>query len=127
MGFRLRAAFETINASQQLLTALAENDAKAAAESATEMVLNACRYGLTEDLLTGLKLRSKQALGGRKSANTKKERIRELHQTISSRAADLLNSGKPRHQIVSILSKRYHLSSRQIRRIIRSDKNGHLS
>ena len=128
IGFCWKAAFETIKARDSLEKASQDNDAYAAAVSAAAMMLNACRYGLASELRVGYAWREGQAKGGRKSASAKRDAVDEQHQVISELANKLLESGRRQSDAVNALSKRTGLSSRHIRRIIKSKKKeGHVT
>lgn len=123
LGFRWKAAFETMVASQKLERALQEQDAQSAAESAAAMVLNACRYGLASELRPGLAWREGQAKGGRRN----KARSKGIHETrdqsIRQQFGALMADGRTRATAVSVLAQRHSLSRRHINRILGDDKN----
>ena len=119
-GFKIKAAAETIRSASRLEQAIIAGDANESAKYAALMILNGCRYGLSEELLVGHRWRAGQSKGGKKSGKTRQDESLRLHDRIRQEAKALENQGKPRRQLAGILSRRFGFTPNHIRRILRN-------
>ena len=123
IGFRYKAAAETIKASQKLLACLKTDDMHNAPYWAATMLLNACRYGLGSELLVGYKWRKGQSKGGKKGGEAKAESVKEKHEAIRQHAEQLEKQGKSPRELAGILGKIYNYTPQHIRRILQKKGN----
>ncbi|MBU1275402.1 MAG: hypothetical protein KJ720_08500 [Proteobacteria bacterium] len=118
IGFRYKAAAETIKAAQKLLVCLKTDDMHNAPYWAATMLLNACRYGLGSELLVGYKWRRGQSKGGSKGSKTRQALTNQWHESIRDHANKLLQQGKSPRELAGILGKIYNYTPQHIRRIL---------
>lgn len=82
------------------------------------LIASAIRAELFEPAIQGILAQQSLELGGEAAGQIRSKAAASRHKLILHQARNLLKEGKAKHDISSILAKRFELSSRQIRSIL---------
>ena len=118
-GVRISSAKAVIIQANNLRYAIEEKNLDEALIRMMLMTAAAIRMEIFEDAMWGLHSEQYMSKGGRASGAIRREKAAVEHHRIAVDAKKLLRDGVPRHELSSRLAKRYPLTPRRIRDVLK--------
>ena len=118
-GVRISSAKAVIIHANVLRDAIEEKNLDEALIRMMLMTAAAIRMEIFEDAMWGLHSEQHMSKGGLASAAIRREKAAVGHHRIAVEAKKLLRDGVPRHELSSRLAKRYPLTPRRIRDVLK--------
>ena len=118
-GVRISSAKAVIIHANVLRDAIEEKNLDEALIRMMLMTAAAIRMEIFEDAMWGLHSEQYMSKGGRASGAIRREKAAVEHHRIAVDAKKLLRDGVPRHELSSRLAKRYPLTPRRIRDVLK--------
>ena len=119
-GVRISSAKAVIIHAQNLRDAIEEKNLDEALIRMMLMTASAIRMEIFEDAMWGLHSEQHMSKGGLASGAIRREKAAVGHHRIAVEAKKLLRDGVPRHELCSRLAKRYPLTPRRIRDVLKA-------
>ena len=118
-GVRISSAKAVIIHAKNLRDAIEEKNLDEALIRMMLMTAAAIRMEIVEDAMWGLHSEQHMSKGGRASGAIRREKAAVGHHRIAVEAKKLLRDGVPQHELCSNLAKRYPLTPRRIRDVLK--------
>ncbi len=119
-GVRISSAKAVIIHANNLRYAIEEKNLDEALIRMMLMTAAAIRMEIFEDAMWGLHSEQHMSKGGRASGAIRREKAAVEHHRIAVEAKKLLRDGVPRHELCSRLARRYPLTTRRIRDVLKA-------